>query len=84
MKTKTRATCLEKYGVETPAQIDSVKAASVRAIKLKSWKHILADKSNYVPMFSEEEYVSSNGCHKKWKWQCTRCGNVFEAEYDNG
>ena len=82
VKGQTAKTNQQKYGCSSTLMLSTSKSALQLSHKEKSWKHILADK-DYAPMFTFDEFKDSS-TNKVWLWKCNKCGNVFEALYDNG
>lgn len=82
IKENTKQTCLKKYGVDCYLKTDTVRQIQKQKLKEQTWQRIISDK-NYSPMFSYQDFLN-NKTECIWKWKCNKCGNVFEALYDNG
>ena len=82
IKEHAKNTCLEKYGVENWFETETSRNLHKTKCKELVWKRILSDKM-YSPAFTYDEFLNKN-TNSIWKWKCNKCGNIFEALYDNG
>jgi len=81
VREKIKDTNVKKYGYNTPSKnveiINKIKSASYK----KFFKRVIGRIDTIKPLFDISEY---NGVKKKYKWQCLKCGTVFEDDIDNG
>lgn len=75
---------MKKYGVECTFQTQQCIDKMTYARRSIAWKRIIADISNYIPMFTEDEFMHNYTNSTYWKWKCAKCGNVFESRHDDG
>lgn len=40
--------------------------------------------SDYIPLFTKDEYIENREPHKQWRWKHKSCGHEFKSEYLNG
>lgn len=72
---KRKQSCREKYGVDHPIKLQSVKNKIKTSHFIKSFNEYIS-KSEYVkPLFDAEFYVTH--IHDSLEWQCKECGNKF-------
>lgn len=82
VKEHAKNTFYEKYGVDNWFKTEVARKLNRQKQKEITWKRILSDKL-YSPMFTYDEFLEKN-TNSIWKWKCNKCGNIFEALYDNG
>lgn len=95
IKTKIRKTNLDRYGKESYTQtqeyktkvkyINRSKSEETRLLTLKKKRYAQLQSNEFAkPLFSLNEFLSEENYNDKhWKWQCLRCGKVFEDSLDN-
>jgi len=83
---KAKETCLVKYGVINPGQIESVKE-KIRItflknylIKLKTSERL---KGLVIPLFDESRFISTFRSNI-YPFQCKKCNNIFDDNLDDG
>ena len=77
-KATIQQTCIERYG--TPCFTSSEqgrKMTSLRHAK-DTWKKVNCHQNEVQPMFTFEDVVAKTPL-TMFKWQCKKCGNVFES-----
>lgn len=82
--------CMENFakkhdGAICSFQLPEVIAKTKAGIRRRAWQQILAD-THVTPVFSENEFMAMPDINveKSLKFQCTRCGTVFDSAWDNG
>ena len=105
---KRRQTCLDEYGIESIANLKSVREKIKQtnldrygkttivateesqikrrlAEKRKSWKYFNETMHDIIPLFTEDEFISSinDKENRLWKWKCKKCGYEFEHTWRN-
>lgn len=78
---RIRHTNLEKYGVESVLQLDSCKNRSIEVLHEKSWKNLIKN-TEYIPLFTKDEYYKNNSKSTIWKWKHATCETEFESRYN--
>jgi len=84
IKDKIKKTNLERYGYECTLQSKIIRKKINKTILESTFKKLLDSdrlKNLVKPNFKLEDY---NGFKYKYSWICTKCGNVFEDNLDNG
>jgi very-short-patch-repair endonuclease len=82
VKEKIKQTILDKYGVKHNSQNAEIKAKMVNRKLVTTYAKIVEKYKGLIePNFSVDEYI---GTGKIYSWKCTKCGNIFEAVYDDG
>jgi very-short-patch-repair endonuclease/DNA-directed RNA polymerase subunit RPC12/RpoP len=74
---KRQETCLERYGVDNPWVLDSVKEKCLLSKARNRWPDFVETirTRSLVPLFTAEDIVNSDA---KISFRCNKCGNVFE------
>lgn len=80
----TKQTLLENYGVTCSFNIPSVEEKSAIAIKQRSYEKFILGSEYDIPLFSFEEYCTQHDNMHRFKFQCKKCGTVFESIHRNG
>lgn len=82
VKQKIKNTIKEKYNTNNIYEVDSIREKAILNKHLNTYNKILSKYKNIIiPLFTANEYI---GCNKIYKWKCAKCGNEFDALYDNG
>lgn len=75
---KRRKSCIEKYGVDSPLKIQSVKD-SIRLSHIRKSFNECISKSEYAqPLFDADYYAAHR--HDDLPWKCKECGGEFAAK----
>ena len=77
---------IEKYGTKIPVNGGSLKEKMLVSLKITLYKNIISRldiRSQCKPLFSLEEYVSTDK-ENKYKFQCSKCDDIFEDHIDGG
>lgn len=84
IKEKIKNTCFEKYGVSNSLLLLNTRNKLIKQLKEKSYKHMLDQTKEYEPLFSYEEFESSNPNKTYFKWKHKLCGEVVLGRYVEG
>lgn len=74
---------LDNFDVKSSLQLPHVQEAMILRKKETVWNRIISD-TNYIPMFSKEEFIQNRDKNRKWQWKCCKCNSIFESRYDDG
>ena len=82
IKSKIKETIKEKYGVDNIYQNKDILIKAKLSKNETTYNKIKQHYQGIIePAFNVLEY---NGVRKYYKWKCVKCGNIFEAAYNNG
>jgi len=73
-KDKFKQTCLDRYGVINPGQIQHLKVKRAKAKSQTFITNLIANNSQYLPKFS---VIDFGGVYKSTDWHCTTCESQF-------
>jgi len=79
-KEKRRLTFIKKYGVDNPSKLQKIKDR-IKNIHLTNFYNNTLQKFKYKPLFTLNEYL---GSLLSYKWECNKCGHIFESKFQNG
>lgn len=81
-KEKIKKTMIERHGSASIYGDPELRKKAIYNKKINTYTKILQKyKNKYAPLFTIDEY---KGVRHYYKWKCVKCGNVFEAQYNNG
>ena len=76
VKDKIKETNIEKYGADNPRKSKEIFQKAKKSFRKNFMKKLIEKFKDYViPLFDENDY---DNIRKKYKWQCVKCGNIFE------
>jgi len=77
-------TCQKIYGARTALCLGAVRDSSRIALRKDTWDNYINKLTNAMPLMSREEYIACKDLKKEWKWQCKKCGTIFESVWHSG
>lgn len=84
VKKKAQHTCSKRYGVTSTLRLKHVRQSCMQKIKEQSWDNYISKDTEYVPLFTREEYISNTDPEHEWRWKHISCGTEFKSVYDDG
>ncbi len=79
---KVKNTTMNRYGVINFSKLKNTLEKKLETQKEKFFNSLIERNNKIIkPLFNLQDY---DGVKNKYKWECLKCGNIFEDNIDNG